>query len=65
MNALELLARRAGREMMCDEAIKAIADELILDRIQPLGALRMVRAHVVLMAGRMRDERGLHGAYGR
>ena len=38
--------------------IEPRCEHLVGDRHQPVGALRMIRAHFVLKAGRMGDERG-------
>jgi hypothetical protein len=46
---------------MRDHCVEPGADQVIVDRIETLRALRMVRTHVVQATRRMRDVRDGHG----
>jgi len=61
VNALELLPRCRRRLVMRDHSVEPGADQVIVDRIETLRALRMVRTHVVQATRRMRDVRDGHG----
>ena len=61
VNPLELLPRCRGRLVMRDHTVEPRADQVIVDGIQALRTLRMVRAHIVQVARGMRDVRDGHG----
>ena len=61
VNALELFPGCRRRIVMGDQSVKPGADQAIVDRIETLWALWMVRAHIVQVTRRMRDVRDGHG----
>jgi hypothetical protein len=46
---------------MRDQSVETGADQAIVDRVETLRALRMVRAHIVQATRGMRDVRDGHG----
>jgi hypothetical protein len=63
VNALELLPRCRRRIVMRDHSVEPGADQVIVDRIETLRALRMVRTHVVQATRGMRDVCDGHGKW--
>jgi hypothetical protein len=58
VHACNLFTRRGGRFEMRDMRVEAARDQAVGHGVEPVGALGMIRSHVVQPARRMRDEGG-------
>ena len=60
VNPLELLVRDSGRVVVNDAGIEPTRDQAVGNGIEPIGTLRVMRTHVVLVAGTVCNEGGGH-----
>jgi len=61
VDARDLLVRCRRGGVVLEMAVEPGGDQPVGNGVEPLRAFRMVRPHVVLAAGRVREERGGHG----
>ena len=64
VHAGDLRARRRQRRVVAQVGVEPGGDQAVADGVQPVGALGMVRPHVVQQRGRVGDVGGGHGAGG-